>query len=123
MQPVKLQFLRNADIETASWSELRSKHSDTRAVPDLVDLVEQVHDIEAYRGRFVRRYNVEFVRQPQIDLGVGRDGIGVGKASAQAAAVNHGCAEPRTVPQVGGAGRCGQDLGMVGVDIVVGDKA
>src|SRR6185437_15299097 len=57
----------------------------------------------------------------EIDLGIGRNGAGVGKAVAQAAAVNHRCTESGALPQIGGAGRCGQELGVVGVDVVVGD--
>ena len=57
-----LQLLRNADKETAAWPELRREHADARTVPDLVDLVEQVYDVEPHCGRLVRCDNVEIVR-------------------------------------------------------------
>src|SRR5882757_140356 len=47
--------------------------------------------------------------------------IGIRKAGAKPAAVDHRRAEPRAIPQIGDAGRASQDLGMVGVDIVAGD--
>src|SRR5450631_1391891 len=37
------KFLRDADKEAASRSELRCEHADAGPVPDLVNLVEQVH--------------------------------------------------------------------------------
>ena len=77
-----------------------------RAVPDLVDLVEQVDDVEAQRGRLVRCHDVEIVRQAEIDLGVRGQVIGVGKAGAKAAAIDHRRAETRGVPQIGRADRC-----------------
>src|ERR1700682_173296 len=115
-------LLRDADKEAASWSELRCEHADAGPVPDLVNLVEQVHDVEAQRGRFGPSREKKLARDPGIDLGVGGQVIGIRKAGAKPAAVDHRGAEARAIPQIGGAGRRGQDLGMVGVDIVVGDK-
>src|SRR5450759_5507670 len=74
------EFLRNADKEHAARPELRRKHTDAGAVPDLVDLVEQVDDIEPHRRWLVRRKDVEIMRHPDIDLGIGRQVIGIGKA-------------------------------------------
>src|SRR6516164_8760164 len=54
-------LLRNAEIEGPAWPELRGEHTDAGAVPDLIDLVEHVHDIEAQRGRLVWRHDVEIV--------------------------------------------------------------
>src|SRR6516162_5836139 len=82
-------FLRNTEIEGPAWPELRGEHTDAGAVPDLIDLVEHVHDIEAQRGRLVWRHDVEIVRHAHIDLVVGRQVIGVGKARTKPAAIDH----------------------------------
>src|SRR6266478_6352186 len=47
--------------------------------------------------------------------------IGVGKTGTQSAAVDHRGAEARAVPQIGSAGRPGQDLSMIRVDIMGGN--
>src|SRR5258707_13994787 len=44
--------------------------------------------------------------------------IGIREAGTQSAAVDHRGAEARAVPQIGSAGRPGQDLGMIRVDIM-----
>src|SRR5262249_10880551 len=43
------EFLRNAGEESAARSVLRREHADARAIPDLVDLVEHVDDVEPHR--------------------------------------------------------------------------
>ena len=92
--------VRNADKEAAAWAELRREDADARAIPDLVDLVEQVHDIEPQRRRLVRRDNVEIVRQPDIDLGVRWQVIDIGKAGAKSAAVDHRRGKARAHPEI-----------------------
>src|SRR6516164_9917565 len=114
-------FLRNAEIEGPAWPELRGEHTDTGAVPDLIDLVEHVHDIEAQRGRLVWRHDVEIVRHAHIDLVVGRQVIGVGKARTKSAAIDHRGGKARVVPQIRSPGRCGQDLAVIGVDVMGGN--
>src|ERR1700730_15419481 len=59
---VASQLLRNADKEAAARAELRREHADARAIPDLVDLVEQVHDIEPHRRRLGPSREKIFVR-------------------------------------------------------------
>ena len=61
------------------------------------------------------------MRHPEIDLSVGRQVIGVGKAGAKSATVDHRGGKARAVPQIGSAGRGGQGLGVVGIDIMGGD--
>jgi hypothetical protein len=81
-----------SQVKPTPRAELRGEHPDPGAVPDLVDLVERVHDIEPQRGRLGRSGQVEVMGQAEIDLGVGRHGTGVGKAIAIIEA-----AEPRAV--------------------------
>src|SRR6266436_688147 len=111
-------LLRDADEEAASWSELRCEHADAGAVPDLVDLVEHVHHIEPQRGRLIWRHDKEIVRYAHIDMGVGRQVISVDEARTKPAAIDHRSGKERIFPQVGSPGRCGQDLAVVGVDVV-----
>src|SRR6516165_10952090 len=94
-------LLRNAEIEGPAWPELRGEHTDTGAVPDLIDLVEHVHDIEAQRGGPGGRHDIEIVRHAHIALVVGRQVIGVGKARTKPAAIDHRGGKARVVvPQI-----------------------
>ena len=45
------QLLRNTKIETATGPELRCEHADARAVPDLVNAIEDIHNVEPQCGR------------------------------------------------------------------------
>src|ERR1700682_1463305 len=98
------KLLRNADEEAAARPELRREHADAGAIPDLVDLVEQVHDVEPHGRRLVRRDDVEIVRQPDIDLGIGRHMIGIREGGAKPASVDPRGAEPGAVAEIGCAG-------------------
>lgn len=46
-----LQLLREAHIETATLAELGREYTDTRSVPELVDFIEQIDDVEPHRQR------------------------------------------------------------------------
>src|SRR5260221_2393825 len=98
------QLLRNAGKEASARPELWREHADTGPVPDLVDLVEQVDDVEPHRGRLGPSREKVFVRYPGIDLGVGWHVIGIRKARPQTAAIDHRRAEARAIPQIGSAG-------------------
>ena len=65
--------------------------------------------------------HLDLARDAEIGRGVGRDVVGVGEAGAQPAAVDRAHAEPRVVPEVRRAGRAGDPLRVVGVDVVAGD--
>src|ERR1035437_8957672 len=75
------QFLRNSGEKTAAHSELRCEHADARAIPELVDGVEDVHDIEANRNRLPVG-DRDLVRDLNIEIGVGGDMVGIGKSAA-----------------------------------------
>src|SRR5262249_20966003 len=47
--------------------------------------------------------------------------LGIGEAAAQAAAIDHVGAELGALPEIGSAGRSCPCLGVVGVDVIVGD--
>src|SRR5260370_42697310 len=81
-------LLRDAEIETATRAELGRTHPDAGTVPDFVDLVEHVHDIEPQCGRLGHAREQIFVRDPHIDLGVRWLVIGIRKARTQTATVN-----------------------------------
>src|SRR6202012_495872 len=84
-----LELLRYPEIEDAARSELRREHADAGTVPDLVDRIEKVDDVEAQRGAFCRGHPVEIVKHADVDLRAGRQRGGVGEAVTQAAAVDH----------------------------------
>ena len=44
-------LLRDADEVAAAWPELRREHADAACLPDLVDLVKHVDDVETNRHR------------------------------------------------------------------------
>src|SRR5665213_1202996 len=72
------QLLRNAEKESAARSVLRREYADAGAIPDLVDGVEQVDDVEAQRGRFGGRDDIEVVRHAEVNMGVGGHGADIG---------------------------------------------
>src|SRR5665213_829625 len=82
------QFLGNSDEVAAAHSELRSEYANARSVSDLIDGVEDVHDIKAHRDWLFIGF-LELMRNADIGSGVRRDMIGIGEATAQAAAVDH----------------------------------
>ena len=100
---------------------LRRENADARAIPDLVDIVEKVDDIEAQFQRSQARIagQPEFMRDAEIDLRVRRNRAGVGEAVAQATAVDEIGAEFRRLPEIGRSGRSGQRLRVIRVDIVI----
>ena len=114
------QFLRNPDKIASPLSVLRREYADSRAVPELIDGVEDIHDVKADCDRLAVGL-LEFVRNADIGRSVGRNMVGVGETAAQAAAVHHARAEPRALPEVGRAGRAGPLLRVIGVDVVAGD--
>ena len=114
------QFLRNTDEIAATLSELRCKHADARSVPKSVDGVEDVHYIEADRDRLAIGL-LDLMRDADTGRGIGCDMIGIGKAAAQATAVDHAGAEAGAVPEVGRPSRAGPLLRVIGVDVMGGD--
>src|SRR6202521_4560459 len=66
------QLLRQADEITPARAVLRSEHADTRAVSDLINCVSHVHHVEAHCEGLQAVLGREFVRDPGIDLCVGR---------------------------------------------------
>ena len=113
--------MREADQKLAARPELGCKDTDSGAVPDLVDLIEQVDDVEAY-GRGLLCAPRELMRQPEIDLSVRRHVVRIGKSAAQAAAIDHVGAKAGSLPEVGQPARRGNSLRVVGVNVVVGNE-
>src|SRR5580698_215556 len=81
-------LFRNAEEETAPRTILRREHADAGSVPELVDGVEQVDDVETnrHRQRIVRQQ--EFALDADIDLGIRRHRADIGVTVAQAAAID-----------------------------------
>src|SRR5258708_39674198 len=92
-------LLRDADVETTTRAELRRKHSDAPPVPDFVDLVEHVHDIEPHRGRLGHAWEQIFVGYSHIHLSVRRHVIGICKTDTPPAAAAHRSTEAPAVPE------------------------
>ena len=115
---ISLKLIRNPTIKPAPRSKLRREHPDPRSVADLVNLVEQVHDVEP---RFERppAGNLERVLDADVHGRVSRQLARVRKAIAQAAAVKQIGVGLRPLPGVGGAGGCRPMLLVVEVDPVV----
>src|SRR5260370_25126121 len=81
------QLLRNAGKEASARPELWREHADTGPVPDLVDLVEQVDDVEPHRGRLGPSPEKGFVRYPRINLAVGWHVLRIRKPRPQTTAI------------------------------------
>src|SRR5580704_8899434 len=81
-------LFRNTEEVAAPRAVLRREYADAAAVSDLVDGVEQVDDVEAYRQRLAVRHG-EFVRYAGIELRIGRFGADIGVAGTQPRAVDH----------------------------------
>src|SRR6202021_2550545 len=123
-------LFREAEEEAAARSELRREHAYAGPVPDLVDGVEQVDDVETNGHRLGIVRQQEFALDADIDLGVGRHRADIGVTVAQAAAVDHVGAQlgpaPCHFPQnrwpaaelIDGTGRGGNELVVIGIDKV-----
>src|ERR1700685_56780 len=91
------KLLGDADVVTAARAVLRREHADAGAASDLIDGVEQVHDVEAHRHRFAVGL-CEFVGDAGVELHIRRFAADVGVARAQAGARDHVGAEPWAAP-------------------------
>ena len=107
-----------------------------RPVPDLVDGVEQVDDVETNGHRLGVVRQQEFALDADIDLGVGRHRADIGVTVAQAAAVDRVGAQLDSAPRwpvvakcfrcggnpaaelIDGARRGGNELVVIGIDKV-----
>src|SRR5579871_7033699 len=74
-----LEQLGHLIEKAAAGSELRGAHPDARPVADLVRLVEKIDDAEAAFEAAQRR-NLEALHRREVDLNVGGQVIGIGKA-------------------------------------------
>src|SRR5580692_2403299 len=92
-------LLRESEEEAAARAELRREYSDAGAIPDFVDRVEQVDDIETNRHRQGIVRQQEFALDADIHLGVGRHRGDIVVAVAQAAAVDHVGAQFDSAPR------------------------
>src|SRR4029077_8831041 len=94
---LRAYFLLYAEKETAARTVLRGEHADATAVSDLIDRIENVHDVEAHGHRLMIRH-IEIARQADIELGVRRQRIDIGVAGAQSRTIDHVGREGRPVP-------------------------
>ncbi len=101
-------------------TELRGADTDSRAIAQLVDLVEHVHEIEPQRELRVGPGG-ELADEANVDRSIGRKALGVGEAAPQAAAIEQiGIGFPMA-PPVGGAQRSRVGLIVIEMDFVGGD--
>src|SRR5207302_3396485 len=85
---VRADFLFDAEEKAAARTVLRREYADAAAVSDLIDRIENVHDVEAHGHRLIIRH-IEIARQANIELRIGRQRIDIGVPSAQPRAVGH----------------------------------
>ena len=125
----------------AARAVLRREHADAAAVPDEVDRVEEIDDVEAHGHRLRIIGKQKLAGDADIELGVGRHGADIGVAVAQPAAGDHVAGNSDSAPRapwrrhgsrrpredlvrtrrpaaelVGKAGRTGPNLRVVGED-------
>src|SRR3954449_3308590 len=81
------KLLRNTEEEAAAWPKLRGEHADPGSVPDFVDRVEQIDDIEPQLRRLHIVEPFELVRDAEIHLRIPGKRRGIREAAAQATAV------------------------------------
>jgi glutamine amidotransferase PdxT len=99
-RPTRSQLLRQAEIVTTARAVLRREHADAGTCAQLVDLVKQIDNIEPRGERLVAWCELEVVRNAQIDQCLGCGMVFIGKAGAQAAAINQIGGEQRVIPAV-----------------------
>src|SRR4249919_3368206 len=75
------QRFRQPEEQAAPRPELRRTDADARAVADLIDLVEDIHDVEARSERAGTR-KPEYMGDSGVDLGVVGQMFAVGNARA-----------------------------------------
>ena len=120
-RPKPSKLLGQPDIEPAPRPVLRREHADAAAVAELVDRVEGVDDVEAHAQRFRVAAEFELLNQPEVDLRVRRHVVQVGEAGALAAGVHHISRHKCPAKLVGRAGRRGDQLHVVGENVVFRD--
>src|ERR1700719_755953 len=77
-----LKIVGNGSVKPAALAELRREHTDATAVTQFVDVVQQVHDIEADIDRgFLCNLNAAW--QARIQSRVRRNGFGVIETAMQ----------------------------------------
>ena len=88
---------RESSEETAARAILRREDADAAAATDQIYLVQQVDDVEAQLQRSRRIVDVEFMSQPEVDLGIARRVIAVrnGEAARQSEVLPQPGAEDR----------------------------
>ena len=96
---------------------MRREHAYAGAISDLIDRVENVHDVKAHGYRLMIRH-IEITRDPDIELRIRRQGIDIGVAGAQPRAIDHIGRKGRAVPFVRQTRRAGYVLIVIGVDPV-----
>ena len=106
-----------AAIEAAALAELRGAHADAGAVAQFVDLVEDVHQIQA-GDELPPAGECKSVLHAEIDRMVLGQVVGVGKAAAQPASVEKVSGGGGASGPVRGAGGNGEQLVVVEVNVM-----
>src|SRR5580704_10715090 len=96
---IRTYFFLQTEEVTAARTVLRCEYADAGAASDLIDRIEDIHDVEAHRHRSLRCREV--ARDADIELGIRRFGIDIGVAGAKAGAIDHVGRDSIAVPPVG----------------------
>ena len=109
--------------KAASWSELRSKNTDSGTVSQFVALIEEVGDVEPELKPSVFFREMKGVGESQIYWIIPRQLIRVRKAASQAAAIEDVSIDGSVFISVRGAGRNRVTLIMIQEDPVVASES
>src|SRR5260370_22302655 len=122
---VFLEFLLESAVKRATGPELRREHAEARAVPDLVLLIPQVEDVEP-RLHLADAREGEVLGDPEVRslVGIDRRIVHMPDGAPEAAAGREIQAESRARPgpAIRGPGGGGDELVVVGVDVVILDE-
>jgi len=84
---VSSKIVSDCSVETAALAELRRTDANAAAVPQFVDLIEEIHDVETDLKTSGDLRDFQIPLQRQIDRSVIGNAFGVGEAAPQSASV------------------------------------
>src|SRR5205814_7036963 len=112
------EIVRHRAVKSAALPKLRCANADAAAVAQLVNLIEQIHDIETNFDRLSStQRNSTF--HSQVQSFVGMILLRVGKAAPQSIPIKCVGGKTPVVPAIGDPGRVGEALIVIEEDPVI----